>query len=61
MQSSNPQEEKLITTIEEIDSKLFGNRYPADSKESADYYNRMTGDAFDEYATAKGWTQPDKI
>ena len=59
MESCNPQEQKLFTKIEEIDAAVE-QKYPS-YEESATFYNSMTGDAFDEYAKAKGWTQPEHI
>ena len=59
MESCNPQEQKLWTKIEEIDAAV-DKKYPS-YEESATFYNSMTGDAFDEYAKAKGWTQPEQI
>ena len=58
MESGNPQEQ-LFTKIEEIDAAVQ-KKYPS-YEESATFYNSMTGDAFDEYANAKGWTQPENI
>ena len=60
MESANPQETKLMTKIDEIDAVVQNKGLPS-YEDSATFYNSMTGDAFDEYAKAKGWTQPETI
>ena len=59
MQVASAQEIKLHTKVEDIDAALE-KEWPT-TEDSPSFWNSMTGEAYDQYALAKGWTQPQNM